>query len=553
MIELYPYQREAVQSVFEYFHTSKGNPLIELPTGSGKSLTMASTVKQAIDIYPPTNILLLTHVKELIEQDYKAILKYWPEAPIGIWSAGVGIKRQAQITVAGIQSIHKHPARFGNTHLVLVDECHLIPAKTDTTYQRFIGALRAYNPNLKVIGFTATPYRTDSGLLTEGDNAIFTDIAYSANVGDLIQQGYLCPLVAKNGVTKADLSGVGTSKGDFNNTALQHAMNKDALIEGAFDEVAIYAADRKHILGFCTGVEHAQRCAELANARGWAADYVDGTMGKTEREGKIASFKSGAIRFLFNANILTTGFDAPMIDCLVMLRPTKSTGLYVQIMGRGLRKHPSKDNTLVLDFAGNIERHGPIDQIKVKSKRKSGEKAVSVAPVKECPSCHELVHTSVRVCPGCDHQFPESDNPSHGTEATAADPVAALAKPRRVAVDSITYSPHTKNDRNSLKVEYTCGDHVYTEWVPIEDPRSYVRKHAVQWFWSHGRHACPDTVADALNLLEQGDLVPTPQYIEVVRDGTYWRVKERFGISHRPGIATVEREVSLGNLMRAWG
>ncbi|WP_313329431.1 DEAD/DEAH box helicase family protein [Comamonas sp.] len=553
MIELRPYQQEAVKAVFDFFQTSPGNPLIELPTGSGKSLAMASTVKQAIAIYPPTNVLLLTHVKELIEQDYKAITKYWPEAPIGIWSAGVGIKRQAQITVAGIQSIHKHPARFGNTHLVLVDECHLIPAKSDTTYQRFITALRAHNPNLKVIGFTATPYRTDSGLLTEGDNAIFTDIAYSANVGDLIQQGYLCPLVAKNGVTKADLAGVGTRGGEFIPGALQDAMNKDALIEGAFDEVALYASDRNHILGFCTGVAHARRCAELANERGWSADYVDGSMGKIEREGKIAAFKSGAIRFLFNANILTTGFDAPMIDCLVMLRPTKSTGLYVQIMGRGLRKHPSKSDTLVLDFAGNIERHGPIDQIQVKSKRKSGEKAVSVAPVKECPKCHELVHTSVRICPGCEHEFPASENPAHGTEAADMDPVAVLAKPRVVEVEAIRYSPHTKQERTSLRVEYLSNGQTYTQWVPIEDPRSYVRKHAVQWFWDHGRHQCPDTVADALNFLEREGNVPVPHSIQVVRDGAYWKVDKYFGLSHRPGVATVEREASLGNLLRAWG
>lgn len=553
MIELRPYQKEAVKAVFDFFQACPGNPLIELPTGSGKSLTMASIVKQAIAIYPPTNILLLTHVKELIEQDFAAIVKYWPEAPIGIWSAGVGIKKQAQITVAGIQSIHKHPARFGNTHLVLVDECHLIPAKTDTTYQRFISALRAYNPNLKVIGFTATPYRTDSGLLTEGDNAIFTDIAYSANVGDLIQQGYLCPLVAKNGVTKADLTGVGTRGGEFIPGALQDAMNKDALIEGAFDEVALYASDRNHSLGFCTGVAHARRCAELANARGWSADCVDGSMGKTERKSKIDAFTSGAIRFLFNANILTTGFDAPMIDCLVMLRPTKSTGLYVQIMGRGLRKHASKADTLVLDFAGNIERHGPIDQIKVKSKRKSGEKAVSVAPVKECPKCHELVHTSVRICPGCEHEFPESTMPAHGTEAADMDPVAVLAKPRTVEVEAIRYSAHTKQERTSLRVEYLSKGQTYTQWVPIEDPRSYVRKHAVQWFWDHGRHQCPDTVADALNLLEVEGNVPVPHSIQVVRDGAYWRVNNHFGLSHRKGMATVEREASLSNLLRAWG
>ena len=517
-ISLRPYQNEAVQAIYTYFATKQGNPLIVLPTGAGKSLTLAAFVKGAIEAYPTTRIIVLTHVKELIEQDAQAIIRYWPDAPIGIWSAGVGQKTKEQITVAGIQSIHGLPAKFAGTDLVIIDEAHLVSKKADTMYGRFLAGLRKHNPALKVIGLTATHYRMDSGLLTEGDERIFTDVAYEAGVGDLIKQGYLCPLVAKNGATKADLSTVHTRGGEFVANELQAAMDKSDLIQGALDEVAKYAHDRQHILGFCAGVEHAAHCAEAARHRGWTADYVSGDMGATERDHKIESFKSGRLRFLFNAMLLTTGFDYPSIDCIVMLRPTKSTGLYVQIMGRGLRKDGKKENTLVLDFAGNVERHGPIDQIKVKRKGPKGE-SVSVAPVKECPSCHELLATGVRICPACGHEFPQGE--AHGTEAADAVIVAALEKPRVYTVDRVEYQKHEKAGKApSLKVTYWSGISTFDEWVPVADERSFIKKHAVQWFWARGC-MCPDTVDEALLMV---DRIPAPDTITVKRDGKYWRV-----------------------------
>lgn len=521
MISLRNYQTESVQALYDYFSTKDGNPLIVLPTGAGKSLTMAAFIRGAIEQYPTTRVMLLTHSKELIEQDAAAIVRYWPEAPVAIWSASVGQKEKDQITVAGIQSVHKLPAKFGGTDLVVIDEAHLVSKKADTMYGRFLDGLRQYNPALKVIGLTATHYRMDSGLLTDGEHRIFTDIAYEAHVGDLIKQGYLCPLVAKNGATKADLSGVHTRGGEFVANELQFAMDKTELINGALNEVAMYAHDRKHILGFCAGVEHAAHCAEAARARGWTADFVTGDMGKTEREAKIALFKTGKIRFLFNAMLLTTGFDFPAVDCIVMLRPTKSTGLYVQIMGRGLRKHDSKENTLVLDFAGNVERHGPIDQIRVKRKGEGKGESVSVAPVKECPGCHEFVHPSVMLCPTCEYEWPAKA--AHGTEAADAVIVAALEQPRRYRVDNVSYSRHLKAGKpDSIKVTYWCGPSSFNEWLPINDERSHVRKHYIAWCWKRGILAA-DTIEDFFTMATSNK-IPKPSGITVKPDGKYWRI-----------------------------
>lgn len=527
MIQLRPYQNEAVAAIYAYFQSNSGNPIVSLPTGSGKSLTMASFIQSAIKQYPATRILLLAHVRELLAQNTKAILRYWPDAPVGIWSAGLGRKDKAQITVAGIQSIHKWPTKFADTDLIVIDECHLLSHKQDTTYRRFVNGIKAHNPHLKIVGFTATEYRQDSGLLTEGSGHVFTDVCYKADVGDLIKQGYLCPLISKRGLTKADLSSVHTRGGEFVPKELQDVMDKAHLIYGAMEEIEALAHDRKHILGFCAGVEHAAHCAEAARSRGHIAEYLSGDMSTTERDAILGRFTSGKTRILFNANILTTGFDFEAIDCIVMLRPTKSTGLYVQIMGRGLRKHACKENTLILDFAGNVERHGPIDQIKVKRKSEKGE-GVSVAPVKECPNCQALVHAGVRECPECGNLFPENETAKHGTEAADAVVVAALEKPRTYTVDSVEYRKHVKIGRPpSMRVTYWCGPSSFDEYVPLEDDRSYVKKHAVKWFWEHGT-ICPETVDEALNAVISGHRVwNQSREITVKLDGKYWRVIDR--------------------------
>lgn len=528
---LRPYQTEAVESIYDYFATKKGNPLVVLPTGSGKSLVLAAFVKGAIERYSSTRIIVLTHSKELIKQDARTIIKYWPDAPIGIWSAGVGQKVKKQITVAGIQSIHSLPTKFGGTDLVLIDEAHLVSKKADTMYGRFLAGLRVHNPFLKVIGLTATHYRMDSGLLTDGENPLFTDVSYEASVGDLIQEGYLCPLVAKNGATKADLSEVHTRGGEFVEAELQRAMDKDNLINGALDEISTLAHDRQHILGFCAGIDHSHHCALAAQARGWSADYVTGDMPSGVRDAKIALFISGKTRILFNAMLLTTGFDYPSIDCLVMLRPTKSTGLYVQIMGRGLRQDGVKSNTLVLDFAGNIQRHGPIDQIRVKRKGEKGD-SLSVAPVKECPKCHELVHTSVMICPSCEHEWESSA--SHGTQAADAVIIAALEEPRTVSIDRVEYATHTKSGRPpSVKVTYFCGVSTFNEWIPLMDERSFVRKHAVSWCWDRGV-PCPETVSEFLAMAET---IPAPDTVTVRPDGKYWKILRVDMGSRRTGVS----------------
>lgn len=540
MITLRYYQEEAVQSLYNFFSRVSGdtirNPMVVTPTGSGKSLILAAFVKRALTDYPGTRIIVLTHVRELIQQDARAILNYWPEAPIGIWSAGLGVKTRAQVTIAGIQSIHSNPTLFSPCDIVLIDECHLLSKNADTMYRRFLAGLMVHNPALKVIGLTATPYRLDSGLLTDGKDRIFTDIAYTADVARLIKEGFLCPLVSKAGLTRADLSGMHKRGGDFMPAELAARMDQVNLIEGAVQEMLTYGADRKSWLVFCAGVQHAQHVADCLNHYGVKTGMVCGDTPKAERDRLIADFKAGRLRALTNADVLTTGFDHPAIDLIGMLRATESVGLYVQIVGRGLRTSPAKENCLILDFVGNVTKHGPIDAIKVHSKS-DGSGGVGVAPAKECPDCQALLHTSIMECPECGHIWESSF--AHGVIAGDAPIIAALEAPRLMTVESVAYSVHTKAGKApSMKVAYQCGIATYHEWVPIEDDRSMVKKHAVKWFWARGL-MCPNTVAEALEMD-----IPTPSTITVKADGKYWRVTGQV-FPQFTASATVEGEPNV--------
>ena len=344
-LTLRTYQSGAIQGIYNYFHADTGNPLVVIPTAGGKSLVMATFVEGVLKAYPDQRILIVTHVRELIEQNHAELMRLWPEAPAGIYSAG--LKQRdigAQILFAGIQSIHKRIYDVQQCDLVLIDEAHLIPRSSNTMYRRFLDGLKRINPLLKVIGLTATPYRLDSGLLHEGDDSIFTDIAYEVSVRELIDAGLPVTADFQAHGTQLDVTGVGTRGGEFIARDLEAAIDKDSITQSAVEEIFAYGQGPPKLAGLLR-----RRRPRLSRAgchpRPWrhAARPSSAIRPAPQREAIITAFKRGEIRCLTNANVLTTGFNAPAVDLIAMLRPTKSAGLYVQIVGRGCRLAPGKD------------------------------------------------------------------------------------------------------------------------------------------------------------------------------------------------------------------
>jgi len=407
-LQLRDYQQRALDQLYDWFVQHKtGNPCIVLPTGAGKSHVVAALCKDALTQWPETRILMLTHVKELIEQNLEKLLLHWPNAPVGVYSASVGRKELGYpITYAGIQSIWRRAEDVGHVDLVVIDEAHLVSHKDTGMYRTFLDGLTRINPRLRVVGLTATPFRLGHGLITDPPAIFSKPLIKPASLTELVAKGYLAPLWSKATDTTYDVSGVAKRNGDYVESELQAAVDKDDLNRSVVDEIIARAGNRRSWLVFCTGVKHAEHIAAELREQGVEAACITGETPKTERERLIGAFKAGKIRALTNANVLTTGFDHPDVDLIAMLRPTESPGLYVQMAGRGLRPKSHTDHCLVLDFAGVVERHGPITAVEPPEKNGNGN---GRAPVKKCPQCRELVHAKVKECPVCGYDFPPAE------------------------------------------------------------------------------------------------------------------------------------------------
>lgn len=448
-MKLRPYQQKTIDQTLQWMDHHQGNLACVLPTGAGKSVVIGEFCRYALTEYPETRILMLVHTRELIRQNHDKLKTIWPDAPVSIYSAGLNSKRINRITYAGIQSIHNHAKKVGHVDLCLIDECHLISHKNEGTYRKLINNLKEINPRLRVVGFTATPFRLGHGYIHDG-NGIFDDMIEPVTIKELLDGGYLSPLRSKFTSHHLELDGVGKRGGEYIEKDLQLAVDTDRNNALAVEEMLKHGQDRKSWLVFCTGVDHAHHISELLNLNGISCDVIAGNTPTNSRDRMLRDFKRGKLRALASVNVVSIGFDAPNVDLLAMLRPTMSPSMYIQQAGRGLRVCEGKKDCLVLDFAGNISTHGPITN--VKPPRKKGEKA-GEAPVKVCDKCQEIVHLSVMVCPACGEAFPP---PQKEKTRLHQDDIMGVDKKHVLNVKSWRWQKYTsqKSGKTMLKVSY---------------------------------------------------------------------------------------------------
>jgi DNA repair protein RadD len=521
-MELRKYQQDAIDALFAYWETGKGkNPLIVMPTGSGKSLIIAEFCKQICTESPHIRISCVTDSRELIAQNEKELRKHYEDASTGVYSAGLGRRQtQAQITFAGIQSVYTQASIFGKQDIILVDEAHMIGKESQTRYGRFMNEMKALNPDVVVVGLTATPYRLDSGVLHEGEGALFDGIAHCTDLKQLIKAEYLVPVISKGGVKKIDLAKVRILAGEYNSGELAHAADDPELIRLAVEEIVKYGKDRKAWLIYAAGVDHANHVAEEVRKHGINCKVVTGDTETEERDRIIGGFRDGKIRCVVNVGVLTKGFNAPVCDLIALLMATQSTGKYVQIVGRGLRTFPDKKNCLLLDYGGNVMRHGTIDEVDPIKKKNIFCIAPSAPPMKECPDCGTIWHLRTTVCPYCGYEFPVKA--PHGTEAYEGDVLSDTSKKMAVLVNiaGVWYSRHKKPGRpDSVKVTfYTEMDKEYYLWLAL-DHGGFATEKALSVVKQFGGTA--KTVNEAL---KECDFWRKPIAIMVKPDGKFFRI-----------------------------
>ena len=451
------YQQSAVDSVLAWFKYKATPAIVNMPTGSGKSHVIAALVSAFAD----KRVLVLAHRKELLQQTSNKIA-----VPHGIYGASLGEKNLQPITVAQIQSIYS--TDIEPLDVIIVDECHMLPNSKDLgQYWQLINK----HPQAFLVGLSATPYRLKGGCLDWG-----TEV-YRVGYQPLLDAGYLAPLSNKL-CDMPDLSGVEIRAGEYVESQLASVMEDPALIEAACKAIIAYSERRHSCLIFCVSVAHANLITHVLNNTGVPAHLITGETNQGEREDIIEQFKAefGEVRYIVNVNVLSVGFDAPNVDMIVCLRPTKSKALWEQMIGRGVRIAEGKTNCLLIDMAGNLEEHGPLG-----SPFKEKPKGETKPNGKICPECEEYVKTGCRECPDCGYQFPEPERPKVAHEYVAND------SSRTVYNEVITYDvwwvkyKHhlSKKGNNTLMVSYGCDHGKYqnvAQWIMMDRLQKFYRE-----------------------------------------------------------------------------
>lgn len=475
-MQLRPYQTAAVEAVYEHLRSKENNPCVVLPTGTGKAVLLAQIAKDAAMQWNG-RVLILAHVKELLEQNADKIRRLAPELKIGVYSAGLNRRdTEEQVIVADIQSVYNKACELGSFDLIIVDEAHLIASDGDGMYRTFLKDAKIINPNVRLIGLTATPFRLKGGIICKPEN-LLNEICFEAGLKEMILQGYLSPLVSKAGRTEAKLNDLHIRAGEF-----------------------------------------------IARFKG---EHVPADLFGTPKP---------PLKFLANVNVLTTGFDCPNTDCVVLLRPTNSAGLLIQMVGRGTRLCNDKSNCLVLDYGGNILRHGPIDMIDVKDRTPGN----GDAPAKKCPECLALIHAAYQKCPECGHEFPPPEHKEITQNASTAGVISGQIDYTDYEVMEAFYAVHEKRGADSgtpktVRIDYRIGFNEFkSEWICPEHS-GYARDKFVKWWRERAAIgvAIPATAREAVALANEGVLAePESITVKTVAGEKFerisgWRLKQR--------------------------
>lgn len=451
------YQKDACNAVVSWFNYHDTPAIVVVATGGGKSHIIASLA----DHYSKLGrVLIIAHRKELLQQTGEKIT-----SEVGFYSASLGEKDLSKpITVGGIQSVYDVVSDW---QYIFVDECQFLSNNTDDgMYWELINN----HPTAKVCGFTATPYRLRGGKLGWGD------IIYEINYPALLEMGHLAPLSNKL-CDAPDLSTVEVRLGEYVESQLAHIMEDPKLIDAAIRAIAAYSHNRHSCLIFCVSVNHANLITHALNNSGIPASMITGETLQGEREEIIDQFKAefGDVRYIVNVNVLSVGFDAPNVDMIVCLRPTKSKSLWEQMIGRGVRLAEGKTNCLLIDMAGNLKEHGGLGTpFRDKAKRET------TSNCKICPECEEYVKPAIKECPDCGYIWPEPERPkvAHEYEAnTYSNTVHSdvITYP----VKWVRYKKHlSKKGNETLMVSYGCDHGKYgnvAEWVMKDRLRKFYK------------------------------------------------------------------------------
>ena len=535
--ELRPYQQDCLDTIVGAIPDHQ-HILVQAATGAGKTIVFCALIQQLLSKWPYIRIGILAHRRELIGQARDKLLITWPDAPIGIACASTGeaVDTDQPVVIGSIQTLVRRLESTAAFDVIIVDEAHRIPPlNLRSMYSNWIEKMQQANPAVRVLGFTATPFRLGHGYIYGAEKKpenrnLFPALNYRIGIEDLQPLGFLCPYRAKtiaNSVS-ADLATVSV-KGDYNIAELSDVMGRQEHVGSAVHALKEHAADRKRIVVFAVTIAHATKLMVAFTAAGYRAATVHSKMPLAQRDMILRGFEQGMVQVMTSVGVLTEGWDSPAVDCLVLCRPTKSTGLYVQMVGRGLRPHPDKTDVLILDLSNNCLTHG--DPAKPTVTIPGAPPADAVPVLKACPKCEELVRTGIMVCPACGYEWPPPEVIVNNDPVVLRDVSWSAPEPITATIERADFYPYTSRAGNfMMRLEMRCrvnghvGTNFVNEYFDFDGNNAYGHSKALRLWRMLVQTDPPQSVAEAGE--RRGELLMSlPEQVMIVQKEKFWNVQ----------------------------
>ncbi|WP_413586108.1 DEAD/DEAH box helicase family protein [Bdellovibrio sp. HCB274] len=571
MYQLRPYQQDAVQATLKHFRKEKSPAVIVLPTGAGKSLVIAELARLARG-----RVLVMAHVKELVEQNHAKYISFGLEA--GIFSAGLDRKDTSHKVIFGsIQSIARaDESFFENFSLVVIDECHRVSMEGETQYFQVVTKLKKLNPEICVLGLTATPYRLGLGWIYQyhkekklqqtTEDRFFKKCIYELSIGYMIKNKYLTPpLKIDSPVACYDFSSLKLHGTSYVTSQIEALLKDQKRITPLIiKNIVDMSVDRHGVMIFTSSVNHAIEI--MKSLPPFVSALVVGDTEVDDRDEIIEAFKARKLKYLVNVSVLTTGFDAPHVDVIAILRPTESVSLYQQIVGRGLRLSEGKSDCLVLDYTGqNHDLFSP----EVDDDKPAGHTVMVEVPCPECgtvnnfwgikdaegevtehfgrrckgafqdPVSLEIEPCGFRFrfkrCPDCGHENDIAARSCEGCQAVLVDndkklkEAMSLKDAHVLRVDSVTYTKgYDKRGQERLEVKYHDVDaKALTEYFylnNVSDSRAFYFNFTRMHLKLPGKKVFIKSADEAIKLKA---LFRPPMFVIARKQKSFWAIREK--------------------------
>ena len=475
------------------------NGVIVQPTGSGKTYVASGQIKLFAGDHQ-ARVVVVSHTKKIVKQDYLTASKLWPEGKsmFGINSAGLGKRdTKQQVLFTGIQSVYKNAKELGEVNFLIPDECHAINMVDSVRYKQFIEDLYKINPNMRVGGLTATPFRMNSGLIWgPSKDLLFDDLIYSADVKELIAGKYIAkptnpPIGDKDALIDTTGVEITRTKNDveYNQTQLAERSIIPSKIKKQTKIVLDGSEPHESIASFAVNIKHAEMIAQSYIDAGEKSVAVVHSKIVEDDEKLTDAFKAGKIRVLVSVNMFVEGFDAPNIQVIDDRKGTASAGRYGQMGGRGFRicKEIGKYSFKYFCFSGNVGLHGPLDAISAFASEGAGE-----PPMKRCKNsdCGMMCHARMKECPHCGYLFPVKEREFKDRTDENLDLSSLISEPKWFDVK--TLQCQKARNKHAISAQYYCVGGKFRADIIYDDK-------GMQWLKDHLGDQIPFDITNFFN------------------------------------------------------